>query len=187
MKNTPVAMISVLAIICLVVSAILGFVNFLTEDKIAEIAEAKVQAAMADIIPNATFEQVDTTAYPAVTKMYKATSNSGEDAGVCIQLSSTGFAADIVLIVGVNADKTIAGVRITSINETAGLGSKANDPAWLGQFEGLTGKLNLVKNSKIADTDVVAISGATVTSTAVTKGVQIAIDTAADFLGGESK
>ena len=56
MKNTPVAMISVLAIICLAVSAVLGFVNFLTEDTIARIAEEKVQAAMADIIPNATFE-----------------------------------------------------------------------------------------------------------------------------------
>ncbi|MBQ2865461.1 MAG: FMN-binding protein [Clostridia bacterium] len=184
MKNTPVAMISVLAIICLAVSALLGFVNFLTEDTIAEIAEAKVQAAMADIIPNATFEQVDATAYPAVTKMYKATSTSGENAGVCVQLSSSGFAADIVLIVGINADKTIAGVRITSINETAGLGSKANDPAWLSQFEGLTGTLNLVKNSKTADNDVVAISGATVTSTAVTKGVQTALDAAADYLGG---
>lgn len=184
MKNTPVAMISVLAIICFAVSALLGFVNFLTEDKIAEIAEAKVQAAMADIIPNATFEQVDSSAYPAVTKMYKATSNSGDNAGVCVQLSSSGFAADIVLIIGVNADKTVAGVRITSIAETAGLGSKANDPAWLSQFEGLTGTLNLVKNSKTAETDVVAISGATVTSTAVTKGVQAAIDAAADYLGG---
>ena len=184
MKNTPVAMISVLAIICLAVSAVLGFVNFLTEDTIARIAEEKVQAAMADIIPNATFEAVDTTAYPAVTKMYKATSTGGEDAGVCVQLSSSGFAADIVLIVGVNADKTIAGVRITSINETAGLGSKANNPAWLGQFEGLTGTLNLVKNSKTGASDVVAISGATVTSTAVTKGVQSALDAAADYLGG---
>ncbi|MBO5973245.1 MAG: FMN-binding protein, partial [Clostridia bacterium] len=35
-----------------------------------------------------------------------------------------------------------------------------------------------------AETDVVAISGATVTSTAVTKGVQAAIDAAADYLGG---
>lgn len=186
MKNTPLSMIAVLACVCIVVSAILGFVNFLTADKIKAIAEEKVQKAMLELIPDSTFEKIESV--PShFDAMYEAKSSDGTLNGVCVQTTFSGSVSDITIIVGVKPDKTISGVKITAINETAGLGSKANTPEWLSQFEGLSGKLNLLKNKKEAETDILAISGATETSTAVTNAVQLALDGAIEYLGGAVK
>jgi electron transport complex protein RnfG len=184
MKNTPLSMIAVLACVCIVVSAILGFVNFLTADKIKAIAEEKVQNAMLELIPESTFEKVDLNASSTLDAMYEAKGADGTLNGVCVQTTFKGSVSDITIIVGVKPDNTISGVKITAISETAGLGSKANTPEWLNQFIGLTGKLNLIKNKAEAETDIVAISGATETSTAVTNAVQNALDSAVEYLGG---
>lgn len=187
MKNTPLSMIAVLACVCIVVSAILGFVNFLTADKIKAIAEEKVQNAMLELIPDSTFNKIEFAADASIDAMYEAKSADGTVNGVCVQTTFAGSVSNITIIVGVKPDNTISGVKITAIGETAGLGSKANSPEWLDQFKGLSDKLNLVKNKKEAETDIVAISGATETSTAVTNAVQVALDCAVEYLGGASK
>lgn len=184
MKNTPVSMIAVLAVVCIVVSSILGFVNFLTKDKIAEIANEKIQNAMLEIIPDSQFEAVELESGSKLDALYTAKAADGTLKGVCAQITFTGSVSEITLILGVSVDNTISGVKITSINETAGLGSKATEPSWLKQFEGKKGPLSLAKNKAETATDIVAISGATETSTAVTNAVQVALDYANDYLGG---
>ena len=171
----------------IVVSAILGFVNFLTADKIKAIAEEKVQKAMLELIPDSTFNKVDFATDSSIDAVYEGKSSDGTLTGICVQTTFSGSVSDITIIVGVKPDSTISGVKITAIGETAGLGSKANTPEWLNQFKGLSGKLNLVKNKKEAETDIVAISGATETSTAVTNAVQVALDCAIEYLGGAGK
>jgi len=187
MKNTPLSMIVVLSCVCLVVSAILGFANYLTKDKIAEIAEQKIQNAMLEIIPDSQFNSVEISNDSELDALYEAKSSDGSLKGVCAQITVTGSVSDITLIVGVSSDNKISGVKITSINETAGLGSKANDANWLKQFEGHTGPLNLAKNKAETESDIIAISGATETSRAVTNAVQTALDCANDYLGGVTK
>ena len=76
----------------------------------------------------------------------------------------------MTLIGGVNADGTIAGAKVTAHGETPGLGAKAQaDPEWIKQFAGKAadGSLAVAKDGG----DVVAITGATITSRAVTRGV----------------
>ncbi len=187
MKNTPLSMIIVLSCVCLIVSAILGFANYLTKDKIAEIAAQKIQNAMLEIIPDSQFEAVKIPEDSELDALYEAKADDGSVKGVCAQITVTGSVSDITLIVGVSSNNKISGVKITSINETAGLGNKANEPDWLKQFEGLTGPLNLAKNKAESETDIIAISGATETSRAVTDAVQTALDYANDYLGGVTK
>ncbi len=184
MKKEAVSMVAVLACICIVVSALLGYVNSITKDKIAAISFEKMQKAMADIMPGCSFEEITLDKSSPLDALYTAKDSSNNSVGVCSKVTVSGFANDIVLIVGIKNDGSVAGVRITEINETAGLGSRTNDPEWLSQFNGLSGKLNLVRKSKTVPTDVVAVSGATISSTAVTKGVQTVINEAIPFLGG---
>lgn len=65
-----------------------------------------------------------------------------------------------------------------SMSETPGLGAKAALEPFYGQYtDKKTEELKVEKNTATADNSIVAISGATITSNAVTKGVNIAIDT----------
>ena len=116
-------------------------------------------------------------------KAFFAVDEAGNKTEFCAKVTVSGFADDIVLIVGTDLNGSVTGVKITQINETAGLGSKTNDEAWLSQFKGLSGSINL-KKVKTLPTDVAAVSGATISSSAVTGGVQTVLDEAAVYLGG---
>ena len=183
MKKEYASMIVVLAVICIAVSALLGYVNGITKDKIEAISFEKMQNAMAEIIPGATFKEIELSPSSLLDSAFYAKDENDQTVGICSKVTVSGFADDIVLIVGTDADGKVLGVRITEINETAGLGSKTNDEAWLSQFNGLSGALSL-KKTRESSTDVVAVSGATISSTAVTKGVQTAIDESALYIGG---
>ncbi len=173
-----VQLVVVLGLITLVCALLLGVINGVTADKIKQNAIETRNAAMAEIIPDAEFEDLETTvpapdkSTPAISGVYKATLN-GEDAGYCIQVEPSGFGGTLTLIVGVNADGTIAGAKVTGHAETPGLGAKAQaDPNWITQFAGqpADGSLAVTKDGGTIN----AITGATITSRAVTLGVNTA-------------
>lgn len=186
MGKSILRLAGILFIITAVVAGALGYVNNITKDKIEAIQAEKVQNAMKEIVPDAEgFVEVTdfVSADKNVVKVYEIRTG-GAFGGLCVQVAPNGFGGAINMIVGVDAEGMVLGVRITSMTETAGLGSKTNDAEWLAQYTGLSGTINLVKNSKTAETDVVAISGATISSRAVTSGVQSALDFAATYQGG---
>ena len=107
------------------------------------------------------FAKTDEGINPAISK-------DGNIIGYTVKVSPSGYGGEISMMVGVNADLTISGVKILSLSETPGLGAKAQDEAFLPQFKGKNEKMALKK-------DITAITGATITSTAVTLGVKEAI------------
>lgn len=168
-----------LLIITVIVAGVLGGVNAITADKIAELAVQKTQQAMSGIIPGAQFEQVDFTDESGIiNEVYTATSG-GEYAGMCIRVSPNGFSDVIEIIVGISPENTVLGIEIVSSSETSGLGSRASEDEWRAQFVGKTGPLTVQKNTATGENDIVAITGATITSRAVAEGVQTALDYAA--------
>lgn len=178
-------MVVALFAISLVCSAILGAVNAVTKDKIAEIEAETRAAAMREVLPEAAaFEDVSASltdefqAENAVTGIYAATAADGSAAGYAVMTAPRGFGGEIVMIVGVGADGTVTGVVITEMSETAGLGAKADDPAFLSQYAGKSGSLSVVKGAA-EENQISAITGATVTSRAVTAGVLAAMKAAA--------
>jgi electron transport complex protein RnfG len=105
------------------------------------------------------------------TDIYKAFDKQGSCAGFAFIAAGAGFADKIELVVAVDARcEKLLGFNVLSSNETPGFGSKMKNDSFRNQFKGApTGELSLVKigdASKIDD-EIVAISGATVTSTAV--------------------
>ena len=172
----------VLLVISLVTSALLGLVNGVTKDPIAEINAEKTRVAMNAVVTveNATYEPVELTdelgaAASAMggklTDLYEVYDGSAL-MGYAVKVEASGSQGTIVMMVGVDADKAVTGVSIVSNSETSGIGSKvmANENGVLDQFKGMSGagSLEVGKN-------VDAISGATVSSKGVTRGVNTAL------------
>ena len=89
----------------------------------------------------------------------------------CLSVAE-GYGGDIQLSMGVRMDGTLNGISILSISETAGLGMNANTDAFKGQFaDKNVEQFTYTKNGASADNEIDAISGATITTNAVTNGV----------------
>ena len=183
-----------LTAISLVVAALLGFTNQLTYPNITAINKANTEAALAAVVTSAdsTFESLDVTddVFAAgkaqggkVTEAYEVKAG-GETAGYAFKVVASGSQGDIEMIVGVDTDLAVTGVSIVSNSETSGIGSKvmsnmatAKGVGVLDQFVGMSGA-----GSIAVGTNVDAISGATVSSKGVTKGVNTAL-AAAEAIG----
>lgn len=173
-----VQLVVVLGLITFVCALLLGVVNAITKDKIVQNGVDKRNAAMAEIIPGAAFEDLNVTVpapdknTPSITGVYKAAVD-GKDAGYCVEVKPTsGFNGELTLIVGIAADGTISGVKVTKMAETPGLGAKSQDADWVAQYAGQAadGSLAVTKDGGTIN----AITGATITSRAVTLGVNTA-------------
>ena len=116
------------------------------------------------------------------TNIYKAVDSDGNIIGFAFVASGPGFADKIKLVIAADAKfEKYLGFKVLSSNETPGFGSKIaiDDPKsdldYVDQYKGApTGKFELIKTGKVSviekiDDQIVAISGATVTSEAVVK------------------
>lgn len=176
-----------LTAIALVVAALLGVVNMVTAEKIAALNAKATAEALAKVIPEGaetgdalTVEAAAMDAASAqggtVKGLYPVSVN-GEAAGYALTVVASGSQGKIEMAVGVDAAGAVTGVSIISNAETSGIGSKVmgNEPNDAGvpvldQFIGLSGAGSLTVGS-----NVTAISGATVSTKGVTKGVNAAL------------
>ena len=100
-------------------------------------------------------------------------------------VSHEGYGGDIAFSMGVTTDGVLNGYSITSISETAGLGMKANEDAFMSQFQDIPAEaLTVTKQTAASETEIEAISGATITSNAVTNGVNAGIAYFSSIEGG---
>ena len=109
---------------------------------------------------------------------------SGKEIGYVItSTSKEGYGGEIQISVGVSMDGTVTGIEILSINETAGLGMQATEPAFKKQPENVkTDKFEVKKDNPKGNVD--ALSGATITTRAVTNAVNAGLSYFQDALGG---
>ena len=104
-------------------------------------------------------------------EIYKAVSDANECVGWSFETVGSGFADKIKLVVALdkNAEK-IAGFDVLSSNETPGFGDQIKYDFFRDQFKGApAGELKLVTigQREEIDSEIVAISGATISSEAV--------------------
>ncbi len=102
--------------------------------------------------------------------------------------SKEGFGGDIQFTVGVTKEGMISGVSVLSISETAGLGMKAKENSFLNQYkqEEKVAQFTVTKKEEEGADKIDAISGATITTNAVTKGVNGAMKAAGYFMSLEN-
>ena len=182
-KESMGMLVVVLFLITFITALLLGCVNQVTAPQIEKNNEATRAAAMAELIPEAEPVQAEPAEVPSPDKDTPAIQNiyemqkDGETVGYCMEVLPSGFGGTLTVVVGINTDGTVAGAKVTSHAETPGLGAKAQaDPTWIPQFAGkpADGSLAVTKDGG----DIVPITGATITSRAVTK----AVNTAASYV-----
>lgn len=188
MKNKIVHDAVILTVITLVAGFLLGLVHDVTLDPIAKANYDKEQAAYKTVFADAaSFEEyadfdADAATQTAIDAGYAndlvegaqvALDGSGNALGYVITVTSTeGSQANITLSMGVTMDGILNGYETTSISETPGLGSKVADADFKAQFEGKNVEAYTVtKTGAASDSEIDALSGATISSRAVTNAV----------------
>ena len=158
-----------LLLICAAVAAVLAAVNAITKEPIAAIQEQKTQQAIAVVLPDA--EGIEEMTLSGDTGIVSAV--YAAEAGYAVEVTPGGFDGEITMMVGI-ADGKVTGISVISHTETPGLGAvaaanNAKGEAFRGQFVGQSGVLS------VGD-QIDGMSGATITSKAVTTGVNAALE-----------
>lgn len=197
MKNAITITIKLL-IITIVSAIALGAVNYITAGPIEEQMKAAALEARQSAFPEAAefkplydpdaAETADVTlesllgtdeapkAYGIIKNVYTAYDANGNELGITAGVVTKGFNSGLNLTIGIALNGKITGVIVGDNTETAGLGAKASEASFEGQYTGKTALLNVVKASP-GESDIQAITGATIT----TKGITNAVNTVAEF------
>ena len=128
-------------------------------------AEKELNTMLETLLPGSTsFEMEEVTGDNAeIQAAYKG------ETGYVIQTATYGYAGDIVMMVGVSNEGTVTGLVVRDLSETFGLGANAlTDTEFLAQY------LETAGDAEIG-TNVDALTGATVSSKAVTRAVNLAV------------
>ena len=173
-----------LLIISAVAALLLALTNSVTASTIAQRNEQANAEARKLVLESAQdFEEVkdvktDNSKGVKVSEIYEAKDASGNTVGYTLKVLPSGYGGKIELMVGIDSAKgQVSGINVVSNSETAGLGAKSTDPEFSDQYKGKPlEELSVLKNGTPGDTEIKAISGATITSTAVTNGVDAAIE-----------
>ena len=157
----------VLVCICVIVGALLGFTNSVTEPIISANKLAKAERARAAVFESAGlavtgFEEIDCDREAlGITGAYRETGGLG----YVITAANKGYGGDVTVTVGIDNAGKVIGLGVDVSTETVGVGSRAGESAYTDRFLGLSGSADGV------DT----LSRATYSSTAVKKGVSAAL------------
>ena len=188
MSNKIVKDTIAITVITLVAGLALGLVQDITAKPIADQKlKAKEEAYKVVFADAASFDTVftgedpdletflDENGYGAqnIDEVMLAKDSSGGELGYAFTVTtSEGYGGDIQFAMGVKDDGTLNGISILSISETAGLGMKADTEEFQGQFKDKqVDKFEYTKNGASADNQIDALSGATITTNAMTNGV----------------
>ena len=139
-------------------------------------AEAELLEKMQTLLPGSTtFQEEAYTGEDAnIAAVYKG------EGGYVVKTVTDGYAGKITMLIGVSNDGKVTGLQVREMSETFGLGGEAmTDWEFLAQF------LNTKGDAAVGE-DIDAITGATVTSKAITRSVNsaVAFVTGADTSSG---
>ena len=176
---SPARIIICLTVICLFVAGLLGVVNHYTKPQSIANENAEKQEAIKSIFGEG-IESKKVSEEDAENELYVILKD-GKVFGYCAEVAPNGFGGEIKMMVGVDYEGKVCGANIVTMSETPGLGSRTKEEAWfLEQFAGKSGEL-AVGNG------VDAITGATISSKAVTKGVSDALALGVDLTAEANK
>lgn len=175
-----------LMLITLVAGLLLGVVYEVTKEPIAaEQQRAKEEAYKTVFAEAETFEELSVDEgiqsklngeqglNATIEEVMKVLDGSGSLAGYVLTVTDhEGYGGDVQFAMGVKTDGTVNGISFLALSETAGLGMKANEEGFKGQFAGKNVQsFRYTKNGAVSEDEIDALSGATITTNAVVSGV----------------
>ncbi len=154
-----------LALVCAVIAALLATVNAVTKNKIDEHKLESQKKAVFEVFPGA----ADCDPYEEETGhdvyVVYGDKEKKDIVGYAVKVAPVGFGGEIEMMVGIGADGKTTGVSVITMSETPGVGTKTNSESFLSRFKGKDG-------SVAVGVDVDAVTGATISSKAITAGVR---------------
>ena len=175
--NDIIKPVAVLLAICIIISLALALTNKVTADKISELEEKNSRETMAKLIEAEDFKETEYKNGDTVFTYYAA-QKDGETVGFIFKTAEKGYGGDVLVMTAVNPDGTVKSVAILDVsNETPGLGQNAAKEGFYSQYSGKKSGISLLKNGADSEkNEVNAVTGATITSTAVNKAVNKALE-----------
>ena len=165
--------VGVLLAICVIIPLALSVTNKVTAKKIAELENENSKKNMQSLVNADDFEKCSDGGIEYYTAI-----KGGDTAAYIFTENAKGYGGDVSVMTAVKPDGTVAGVAILDVsNETPGLGQNAAKESFFSQYIGLKKGVSVLKNgAKAENNEVDAVTGATITSTAVTRAVNTALD-----------
>lgn len=157
-------------VMCAIAAAALSGTYIITSPIIAGHKAEQLNQSLKEVLPSAqTFKLLSKKIDGREVNYYLGSTNN-KKAGVVIPVSKNGYAGPVDMLIGIDLKGKVTGVRILKMQETPGLGLKANEIKFLSQFNNKT-----ISDKLKAKFDIQAITGATITSQAVCEGVRAAL------------
>ncbi len=162
----------VLLTITVVAASLLAVVYDVTEEPIAQQEIKAKNEAMQAVMEADSYEDIDLED-ESVTSVTKAIQND-ELIGYIVGVAPKGYSGNVNTMVGFELDGTVKAIEIVSQTETPGLGANCVNPEFKDQFKGKTPELTVSKQPTGDENEIVAMTSSTITTTAVTDGVNTA-------------
>ncbi len=154
-----------LGIFCVISAGMLAYVFMMTGPRIEANAKASFEGSMRDVLPGA--ESFKSVALPEVKSEIYEGYAGGNAVGLVVKVAPRGYSGEILMLVGVDPELRVKGMKILSQRETPGLGTNVEKPKFQKQFIG-KGVKDVFEPKK----DIDAITGATISSRGVCEGVK---------------
>jgi Na+-translocating ferredoxin:NAD+ oxidoreductase subunit G len=167
-----------LTLTCLISGVILASAYYITHPIAVEKEKELTVKAMQSLVPDAT-----TFAAVEGEDNMTAASDGSKVIAYIVEVEPKGYGGAIVTQVAVTPDGKVINYKITKSNETPGLGENAKNASFMNQFAGKTSEQLVVTKDTSKTDNIQAMTGATITSKAVTKGVKEAVDRVNAFVG----
>lgn len=176
MKKNIIVPTIALFLICLVATTLLALANSVTAPIIEELAvKTEMESRKKVVVLAEEFVDKNENGVSYALGLDK----DGNELGMVFTTTAKSYGSEILVMTGVSMDGKVCGVELLSINDTAGLGMNATKAEFRSQFLGLVNGIKVMKNSSNPDNnEITALTGATITSQAVTDAVNAAL---ADF------
>lgn len=178
-----------LFVITAVAALALAFTNSVTGERIAEQIETENKLAREEVIsPSDHFEEVEQQQIidiekklgfedlEIISEVFKCIVDD-EVSGYTFKVLPKGYGGEMNILVGISVEGEITGLKVVGHSETPGLGAKATEESFQNQFAGMSTStpLTVIKSGTAGDSEVQAITGSTITTQAVTDGVNAAL------------
>jgi electron transport complex protein RnfG len=169
-----------LAAACLISGAIIAITYFITAPTAVKKSEMLKQQAMKDLVKDAdNFKPVPDKAE------WFAAEKSGKVIAYVVPSDTKGYGGEIKMLVAVSNEGKVIDYDILSANETPGLGDNASKDFFRSRLKGKTSEALVVVKDPANKENVQAMTGATISSAAVTKGVKEAVEEVKAYAGGK--
>ena len=164
-----------LFLICVVSTVLLAVTNSVTAPMIEDLATVLSAARRFSDPKTVTMAKAQYTYYEGF--------DGDTPVGYVFTTQSKGYGGAVEIMTGIDLNGRVTGIQTLTLNETAGLGMNAKNDAFRDQFKGKSGRISVAKNSPGED-EIQALTGATITSKAVTDAVNLALELYTQVAGG---